>query len=225
MKRASLPPEVRERLWRGYPKNHGYRLGRDGRLVPRWRLARRFRRVARLLPRPLESLLDVGCSRGFFVLQAAREGAARALGIDVDEGDLAAARAVAHALDLDAARFEGWWLDETRARIDALGGPFQTTLCLNVYPYLFLGSGRSERHLADHDALFELLRELTGERLLFSARLSLSDCPRNVRERAARLGLEAAYDEAAIRAAAERRFEVNEAGRLGRIPLWVLDTR
>ena len=145
--------------------------------------------------------------------------------IDVDEGDLAAARAVAHALDLGAARFERWWLDEARARLDALGGPFQATLCLNVYPYLFLGSGRSERHLADHDALFELLRELTGERLLFSARLSLADCPRNVRERAARLGLEAAYDEAAIRAAAERRFELTEAGRLGRIPLWVLDAR
>jgi SAM-dependent methyltransferase len=224
-----LAPHIREFLADSYPHNHDYRIERGrrrGELRPRRKLKRRFAKLARLYPVPLESLLDVGCAKGFFVLEAAaRDACTRALGIDVHAPFVEASRAAAQHLRRDRARFEPLRLHELAVTLDAHGGPFQTVLVVNVYHYLFFGSALDERGYGDHEALFGWLRSITAGCLLFSNRMSLAACPRNVQARARALGLDGAYSEEAIRAAAEARFTLEERGRLGRIPLWRLTPR
>ena len=222
---VALSRELRAHLASSYPHNHDYRLvGR--RRVPSLDLWARARRLRALYPKPLESLLDVASCKGWFVLDAvARSGARRALGIDVHAPDLAASRAARAHLGLERARFEQLHLHELARRIGEFGGPFQTVLAVNVYPYLYFGSARDAHGYRDHRALFGLLREVCAERLVFSNRTSLARCPHNVRERARALGDLDSYEEPAIRAAAEEHFHVEPRGKLGRIPLWLLTAR
>mgnify|MGYP002027305939 CR=1 FL=1 len=70
----SLDDVTRAHLADSYPHNHDYRVVGE-KLKPRWKLMRRWRRMEPLWPRAFDSFLDVGCSKGFFVLQAARRGA------------------------------------------------------------------------------------------------------------------------------------------------------
>jgi SAM-dependent methyltransferase len=224
-----LAPHIRAFLADSYPHNHDYEVERGrrrGELRPRRKLRRRFAKLARLYPEPLASLLDVGCAKGFFVLEAAaRESCTRALGIDVHAPFVEASRAAALHLGRERARFEALRLHELAETLDARGGPFQTVLVVNVYHYLFFGSALDERGYADHEALFDHLHGVTAGCLLFSNRVSLAACPRNVQARARELGLDGAYTEDAIRAAAEARFTLEERGKLGRIPLWCLTPR
>lgn len=55
---------------RGYPSNHQYMI-RDAQLIPRFQLYERWRLVTGLWPAELESFLDIGCCRGYYVLTAA----------------------------------------------------------------------------------------------------------------------------------------------------------
>ena len=208
-----------------YPHNHDYRV-RGGRLLPKWKLWRRWRRIRRLYPEPLESLLDLSCCKGFFVLEAAqRPSCERALGIDVHEPDLAVCEALRSGLRLERARFARLRLHELAERIEEHGGPFQTVLLINTYPYLYFGSDREPAAYPDHERLFELLRRVTGERLIFSNRVALERCPRHVQRRARELGLAEGYSEERLLAAAERHFEVERRGKLGRIPCLLLRPR
>jgi hypothetical protein len=185
-----------------------------------------LKRLQALYAQPLGDLLDLSSSKGYFVLEAAaRQSCKRALGIDVHEPDLEASRAVAAHLGLERARFERLRLPELSERIDGFGGPFRTVLLVNTYPYLYFGSDRAEAAASDHGVLFELLARVTAERLVFSNRVDLAALPRHIRRRAAKLELDETYDEARIRAAAERHFEVEVLRPLGRIPLWLLRRR
>ena len=223
--RPPLDPRVAAHVESSYPHNLDYRV-RGQKLRPRWKLRRRLWRLLPLYSDPLESLLDLSSSKGYFVLEAAaRPGCARALGIDVHEPDLEASRAVAAHLGLDRARFERLTLRELAESIDDFGGPFDTVLLVNTYPYLFFGSDRAEAVAADHAELFGLLARVTGGRLVFSNRVDFAALPRHIRARAAEAGLESAYDEARIRAAAEAHFHVEPRRALGKIPLWLLTRR
>ncbi|MCH2107077.1 MAG: class I SAM-dependent methyltransferase, partial [Planctomycetes bacterium] len=88
----TLSDSVRDYLADSYPHNHDYRV-KGEELKPRWKLKRRWKRMERLWPEGFGSFLDIGCSKGFFVLEAARRGA-DALGIDIHEEDLSACEAV-----------------------------------------------------------------------------------------------------------------------------------
>lgn len=222
----TLDPAVRAYVESSYPHNADYRVRQRG-LAPRWKLRRRWRRIRAAWPDPLESFLDVGCATGFFVLEAAaRPGCARALGIDVHARDVAASEAVRDHLGRTRARFALQTLAELAAGIDAHGGPFQTVQLVNVYPYLVYGSERSDACWPDHAQVAELLARVTADRLVFSNRLEESDLPGHVRARKERLGAAApTYTEATIRAALARHFELEERGRLARLPLWVLHRR
>jgi hypothetical protein len=222
---APLAPEVRRHLWRAYPSNHAYRVV-AGRMVPAPKLWLRWRAVRRTLPRELGSLADLAASKGWFALRAAREpGCARALGIDVHAPDLAAAEAVRAHLGLARARFERLHLHELAQRVDEHGGPFRCALLLNAYPYLFLGSEREPLGYADHDRIFELLAAITVERVVLATRLDLAALPPHMRARAAASGLAPAFRRDAILAAARRRFEVEERGQVGGVPLLALRAR
>lgn len=223
---APLTPQTHAYLAGAYPANHAYRV-KSGRLRPSFKLWRRRRKIEALYPKPLTSLLDLSCSKGFFVLDAARRPACeRALGIDVHTPDLDAAEAVRAHLELERAQFESLRLDALCERLHEFGGPFQTVLLINTYPYLYFGSRRSEQSYPDHARLFEMLRAVCGGRLIFSNRVSLARCPRHIQDLACARGLEASYDESAIRRAAQKHFRLAEHGQLLRgIPLWSLVPR
>lgn len=220
-----LDPATRAYLADSYPRNHNYRLC-FSRLVPSWRLYRRYRKIRALYPAPLESLGDLSCNKGYFALHAAeRLACPRVLGIDVSERDVEASRAARAALDQEHVRFEVATPSELAARLDEFGGPFQTTLLINVYHYLYLGSRSDPRHLDSHAAIFEVLRALTSDTLVFSNCTELEQLPRHLREMAREQGRAEDYTEAAIRAAAEPFFEIEPRGTLGKRPLWRLRAR
>ncbi|MFT7485439.1 MAG: hypothetical protein ACI9F9_001289 [Candidatus Paceibacteria bacterium] len=220
-----LDPEVAAYIGDSYPHNLDYRVVR-GKLRPSWKLWRRLRRIKKHYAAPLDDLLDLSSSKGFFVLDAALKlSCRRAVGIDVHEPDLQASRAVAEHLGLNQVQFKQQTLDECALSISDAGGPFRTVLLINTYPYLFLGSDRSDSHIPDHRELFERLAKVTEDRLVFSNRIHFEALPRHIQARAKSLNLEAAYDPVAIRKAAEMFFQLDEQRPLGKIPLWVLRKR
>jgi len=217
-----LPPlsdEVRAHVGDSYPHNHDYRV-RRGRLRPGFQLWVRWRRIRALWPARMPSFLDVGASKGFFVLEAAaRPECERALGIDVHAPDVEASRSVAAHLGRDAARFELVPLHELAERIDEFGGPFDTVHLINVYPYLLYGGRRSDLAYGSHERLAELLARVTASRLVFSNVVRGDKLPRHMRERVRALADPAPYDERAITDALAAHFHVESHGRLGRRPL------
>lgn len=226
-RRTPLEAPVRAYLADSYPRNQNYRV-LGGRLVPSWRLWRRYRRIRALYPRPLASLVDLSASKGWFVLHAAGVlGAERALGIDVHAPDVAVAEAVREHLGTVGARFEALRLHELAQRIDAFGGPFQVLLVVNLYHYLYFGSARASERYESHEQIFRMLRAVCAEGgvVVFSGCVELEQLPGHIRALAREQGRARGYDARAIRAAAQPFFTVEEHGRLGRRPLWRLVAR
>ena len=95
------------------------------------------------------SVLDIGCNFGYFCFEAARRGATRVLGIDVDPENIRKARLLADCLGLDV---EFKLLD---FEVDALQEQFDTVLCLNVL-----------HHLRNPLASIEKLIEIANDRLV-----------------------------------------------------------
>ncbi len=222
---AELDPEVAAHIGDSYPHNLDYSV-RKGKLKPSFKLWRRFRRLRRLYPDTRGDLLDLSSCKGFFVLEAAQHPTCkRAMGIDIHEPDLRASRAVAKHLKLVNARFEELTLPKLATGIEYFDGAFESVLLINTYPYLFLGSERSESHVPDHRKLFEYLAMVTSERLIFSNRVEFSTLPRHIQKRAKDLKLDGEYNPASIRDAAQEFFHLREERSLGRIPLWVLSPR
>ena len=210
----SLDEQVRAHLADSYPHNHDYLVvGKE--LKPRWKLMRRWRRMKPFWPENLGSFLDVGSSKGFFVLQAAMRGA-DALGIDIHEGDLAACAAVRDHLGLSTARFEHKTLDQLAAE----GASFELVHVVNTYHYLFFGSDRAPACATNHAALFEHLAAITTGRLVFSNCETMERCPTQVQE-LARPEDAALYTPEAIREAAAEWFELKDHGIISNRPLWV----
>ena len=158
------------------------------------------------------------------MLDAARSGATRVLGIDVADQDLAASRAALDTLGHQAVLLRRAHLHELVATDPP---PFDLALLVNTYQYLFFGSRREPHGYRSHTAIWDHLAALVrpGGVLVFSNRVTLARCPNNVKERAEELGIGHLYHEDAIRAAAERHFTIEERGKLGRIPLWRLVRR
>ncbi len=215
-----LDPAIRTYLADSYPRNHNYRI-LAGRLVPSWRLFKRYRRIRALYPEPLESLVDLSSNKGYFCLHAAqRLGCSRVLGIDVSQPDVEASRASREHLALPQVTLLHLSPQELSASIDEHGGAFQTALLINVYHYLFFGSRSDARHLESHGAIFRALRSVCSGALVFSNCTELEQLPRHMQAMAREQGREAEYTGEQIRLAAEPYFEFEEHGRLGRRPLW-----
>ncbi len=219
---AGLTADIATYIANSYPHNHNYSV-RAGRLVPRDKLRARFDVLNSAYPRPLESLLDLSCSKGYFVLDAAgRATCRRALGVDIDDRELNACRSVSRHVGLQC-RFERAHLHEVAQSISEFGGPFQTVLLINCYQYLYFGSSRSPVGYRDHRRIFELARQVCAERLLFSNRTETGQLQRYCRAEAARLGHSHLYTEAAILDAASQYFNVTRIGTINGLPLWNLD--
>ena len=220
---SGLPVEVASYIANSYPHNHNYTV-QAGRLVPRDKLRDRFEVLRSTYPKPLESLLDLSCSKGYFVLDAAAEdGCCRAVGIDIDERELNACRSVSDHLEQRKCRFEHVHLHEIAHRIRDFGGPFQIVLLINCYQYLYFGSLRSPMCYRDHDRIFELARQVCAGRVLFSNRTEIGQLQRYCRAEAARTGHSRRYTESAIYRAASRYFHVTRMAKINGMPFWTLD--
>ena len=180
-----LPDDLQSFVSDSYPHNHTY-TSHDDRLVPDRKLAVRVAGLARYYPAPLTSLLDLSCSKGFFVFHAAAIATCeRALGIDLNEECLNACRQLRTRFNqADRVRFKRLTLPELAGSIGEFGGPFQTVLLINTYQYLFFGSPVAPAIGQDHREIFRLLRTVCSGRLVFHNRVSLEDLQSNPRERA-----------------------------------------
>lgn len=219
-----LDPAVLSYVNRSYPNNLNFSI-RGRRLVPHRQLARRCARLGAHYSSPLTSLLDLSCSKGYFVLAAAQQpGCQRALGIDVFEHDVTVSRTVASHLQIPNARFEVLKLHELAERLAEFGGPFDTVLLVNTYQYLFFGGDRAAHCYESHQRIFDLIRQTCRGRLIFNNRTELKDCQNE--EAVARAGARAnEYEPAKILAAAGQFFRPVAQEVLGRYPLWVLEAK
>ena len=220
----SLPAEIKKFVSDSYPRNHTYAAD-DERLLPNRKLAVRVAGLSRYYPAPLTSLLDLSCSKGFFVFHAAAQaGCERALGVDLSDECLDVCRQfAARTTRKSHINFARLALPELAERIDEFGGPFQTVLLLNTYQYLFFGSTVAPAVGQKHQEIFALLRKVCAGRLVFHNRVALADLQSDPHGRALRSGAAEQYNPRAIREAAEEFFRVTALRTwLGR-PVWLLD--
>ena len=99
--------ELNRRLL-GYPNNHNYQI-RGRRRIPSHRLEERWRMISSFYPKKLESFLDVGCCKGFFVLEnATRPECKRSAGVDAVESFVDTAREVGNFMNVEDAEFHCW---------------------------------------------------------------------------------------------------------------------
>ncbi len=209
-------------LLSGYPRNHNYKI-RNKLLLPSFHLYERFKLVTSNYPEKLESFLDVGCCRGFYVNEAAQRPDCRvSVGIDVHEPFIAISRRVAQYLNINNAKFQLAALEEVARHPAAYGGPFQTVLVIGTYHYLYWGSNLDEKSYNDHEKIFDMITQICTDRLIFSARLEVNMLPRYLQKKAKKLGGEVTYNTSSFLKNAERFFEVRKAGYLGRYPLFVM---
>jgi len=168
----------------GYPHNHIYRL-RAKRLIPTFSLYERLRAVTPTYPTTIESFVDVGCCRGFFVLDVARRPSCRvAVGIDVHEPFVSISNQVSRYLEMGNAAFHHADLRAISDHPQSFGGPFQVVVMLNTYHYAYWGSERYPNAFHDHREILRRLSRICADRLIFSARLEVDRLPSFVREQA-----------------------------------------
>jgi len=223
---GTIPAEIRSFVEDSYPHNHTYTAAGDH-LLPGRKLATRVARLTRYYPSHPESLLDLSCSKGFFVFHAAMQsGCERALGVDLDDSCLNACRLLnsrfAHQSRVNFARAT---LTELAERIDDFGGPFQVALLVNTYQYLIFGSGVAPPTSRDHGEIFRLLRQVCSGRLVFHNRLQFSDLQSEPQFRASHFVRHCRYDPETIHDAASEYFEVQRLDPWSRRPVWLLDAR
>lgn len=208
-----------------YPSNHNYALD-QGRLIALRKLEKRYRDIAALYPEGMQSLLDITCSKGYFVFDAVLSyDCERSVGIDVLEHELDACASVQKYLNDNITRFEQMRLHELASAIEDFGGPFDAVLVINCYQHLYFGSSRFVESYMSHDHIFQNLREVCNGRVIFSNRIDvnhLQDYPANI---AKGPDMKESYDETTVFTAAAKYFKVKRVGKLGRYPLWTLDAR
>jgi 2-polyprenyl-3-methyl-5-hydroxy-6-metoxy-1,4-benzoquinol methylase len=94
--------------------------------------------IVQALPRPLGSVLDVGCGEGALAVGLRSAGARRLTGIEV----------VAQAAERAREAYDEVFAGTVEAALPALAGPFDTVLCLDVL-----------EHLVEPAAVLRALRE------------------------------------------------------------------
>ena len=213
----------------GHRTRHVYTIadGADGgakKLHTTFQMDQRWRIIERLYPATLTSLLDIGCCRGWFVVQAAlRSTCERATGVDVVQGFIDAANEAKRELKLDKAQFEYAFLDDIINDPVKFRTPYQTILLLNTWHYMFWGSEYSEHHWADQDFLWKTLASICTDRIIFMSPLEVEECPADIRERAAKHPDWAAnYTTEKFYEHAGRYFDISAESYLGLRPVFVM---
>ena len=167
----------------GHRTRHTYRIA-NGRAFTTFQMDQRWKIVSRLYPETVTSLLDIGCCRGWFVIEAAmRPECERATGIDVVQGFIDSANEAARLLNLDKVQFHYAFLDDVAGDPQKFRTPYQTIVLLNTYHYMYWGSGYSDKHWADHDYLLRTLAGICTDRVIFMSPLEIGECPSDIARR------------------------------------------
>lgn len=215
--------QYQQEIESGYPSNHCYKI-KNNVLIPKYKLAARYKKIHKLLPEKFDSLAEIGCSKGFFVLSAEHfPHCRRGLGIDVDANSIKLCDWVKNQIQNTNAMFKKMQLHELAARIDEFGGPFQTVLILNTYQYLYFGSDFFPECYLNHDLIFRHLRKICSGRIIFNNRIDLQDCQNVAKIKEANEIQQANYTEQNALAIAANYFTVNRHGSIGKYPLFTLD--
>ncbi|HEX8325646.1 MAG TPA: class I SAM-dependent methyltransferase [Tepidisphaeraceae bacterium] len=208
---------------KGERKRHVYEVAGTDSLTT-FGLHQRHAIVDSLYPKPLTSLLDIGCCRGWFVLKAAEKPTCeRATGIDVVEGFIEAAQQGKALLKADKVDFHYAFLDDLLGDPVKFRTPYQVVLLLNTYHYMYWGSDYSPRHWADHEFLLKSLASVCTDRIIFMTPLEVDECPGDIKERAkAHPDWGAAYTEENFMRIASKYFDVTPHGHMGERPLYLM---
>ena len=223
-KSLSLNEEYLKYISQDYPQNHTFNIVNQ-QLKPRYKLASRYKKLITLYPDHLTSLVDVGCSKGFFVFSANEfPTCQRSLGIDINPYALNVCRWLKTTIQQPQAKFEKLYLHELAARIDEFGGAFQTVLVVNAYQYLYFGSDHFRHRYFDHDTIFKYLRTICSGRIIFNNRIELKDC-QNVNCIDFSDQRSQDYTEEKMLAAAAKYFKITQFGKIGKYPLFAFDVK
>ena len=223
--KIELSEEYRKYAEKSYPSNHTYKI-LENTIRPKCKLTLRYQKIKKLFPEKLTSLVDIGCSKGFFIFAASTQlGSTRNLGIDIDDYDIQFCRAVKNHFRNPNVNFEIVQLHELAERIDEFGGPFQTVLLVNTYQYLYFGSARSSLHYQSHDEIFKSLRKICSERLIFNNRMNLTECQNIEHINDTNETESDNYNEQKIIESASKYFSIAKRGNIGRYPLWAMDVK
>lgn len=209
----------------GYPRNHAYQII-NGCIIPKFKLYERLRLVTQVYPKPLQSFLDIGCCRGFYVLDAAtRLQCPLAVGIDVHEPFISKAQKVAEHLSAKNAHFHLASLEEISKDPKKFGGPFQTVMLIGTYHYLFWGSSLCRTAYHSHDEILSRLASICTEKLIFSGRITVDRLPEDERRNITSDESHFPYTPEALLQSAEKFFDVRQVGFLGTYPLLTMTKR
>jgi hypothetical protein len=208
-----------------YPRNHNFVLGKS-RLIPSRRLAERLQQLTVHYPRSARSLVDLSCSKGYFVFHArCQMGMERVLGMDIDQNTLANCHLLnSHFALRHGTTFTALRLQELAHQAEVAEADFDVALLVNTYQYMRLGSGLEPAAGSSHRELFHMLSKVCRGRLIFHNRLELSDLQESVRSEA-RADATADYHPAEILAAASEFFQIRRAGGSALRPILLLDNR
>ena|SRR3990167_10538480 len=207
-----------------YPSNHTYNVS-NKKFYPGRQLAARYKVISSLFPKSSTSLLDIGCSKGFFVFSASEQpGFTRGLGIDVNPYNIEVCQSLKRYVNNPRVGFERLKLHEVAARIDEFGGAYQTVLILNTYQYLYFGSDSYPHGYFDHDVIFKNLSKICNQRVIFNNRVNVEDC-QNTACIDRVINQKASYSEEKMLEVASNYFKISQYADFGRYPLWTFDVR
>ena len=195
------------------------------RVRPGFQLYNRLRIIRSLYPQPMESFLDIGSCRGYYVMDAAqRSGCKIATGIDVHEPFIITALKVRDYLGIANCDFHLATMDKVADSVESYGGPFQTVLLVGTYHYLYWGSRLSSSATFNHRDILERLWRISTEQVLLSGRHDICRLPGFLREKAESVESTIAEDYTTVgflNSAAEF-FDVRKSGYLGKYPLYTM---
>ena len=104
-------------------------------------------------------VLDLGSNIGGMIFEAERHKPIESVGVEYDAEKVEVARMIAAYNGLNTVRFLQADIDELES--DEVGGPFEVVFCFAI-----------EAHVKKKERLFQLLADLTGERLYFEGNSS-----------------------------------------------------
>ena len=206
----------------GYPSNHNYVIY-NKKMFPRFQLFERFQYITSLFPEKLESLLDIGCCRGFYVFKAAHYPTCNlSVGIDVYEPFIAISQKIKAYLNVDKAQFHLATLEEVCNNRESYGGTFQVVLLLGTYHYLFWGSAKFSNGFESHSEILSRLAKICSDRVIFSARLETNRLSKDIQNKAQMDKDKYAYTTHEFLESAQEYFDIHKAGHLGIYPLFLM---
>jgi SAM-dependent methyltransferase len=207
-----------------YPRNHNYTI-LNKKLYPSFKLYERFRYFDKFVPEDVESFLDIGCSKGFYVLKTAEKKSCKiSVGIDLHKPFIDISNKVNDYLKYDNVKYSLSSVSDVETNLEKFDGPFQTVLLIGTYHYLFWGSGYCADAYFSHDKILSMLSKICTGQILFSGRLEIVDLPRDARKIALE-NKDKVYTTKEFLKCAGKYFNIEKVGSLGKYPLFVMKVK